>query len=79
MNTETKPEPLVAEGPVRLALHADGVAHLQLARPESANGLNVELLRALHEAVLRIHGDGNVKIEAYIDTSLYKTETITIS
>ncbi|MBQ4048386.1 MAG: Stk1 family PASTA domain-containing Ser/Thr kinase [Clostridia bacterium] len=28
---------------------------------------------------LRIHGDGNVKIEAYIDTSLYKTETITIS
>ncbi len=28
---------------------------------------------------LRIHGDGNVQIEAYIDTSIYKTETITIS
>ncbi len=28
---------------------------------------------------LRIHGDGAVRLEAYIDTSLYKTETITIS
>lgn len=57
----TKTDVLVAEGPVRLALHADGVAHLRLSRPESANGLNVELLRALHEAVLRIHGDGRVR------------------
>lgn len=54
-------EVLVADGPVRLDLHADGVAHLRLSRPESANGLNVELLRALHEAVLRIHGDGRVR------------------
>jgi len=62
METNTSPvEVLVGDGPVRLALHADGVAHLRLSRPESANGLNVELLRALHEAVLRIHGDGRVR------------------
>ncbi|MEY4653030.1 MAG: hypothetical protein RI884_1611 [Pseudomonadota bacterium] len=55
------PEVLVGEGPVRLELHADGVAHLRLNRPESANGMNVELLRALHEAILRVHGDGRVR------------------
>lgn len=59
--TQAAPEVLVGDGPVRLELHADGVAHLRLSRPESANGLNVELLRALHEAVLRIHGDGRVR------------------
>lgn len=61
MSKPTSPEVLVGEGPVRLDLHADGVAHLRLARPEAANGLNVELLRALHEAVLRIHGEGRVR------------------
>lgn len=62
MSDETNPaEVLVGEGPVRLELHADGVAHLRLNRPESANGLNVELLRALHEAVLQVHGDGRVR------------------
>lgn len=63
MSTETTAptEVLVGEGPVRLELHADGVAHLRLSRPESANGLNVELLRALHEAVLCVHGDGRVR------------------
>jgi 2-(1,2-epoxy-1,2-dihydrophenyl)acetyl-CoA isomerase len=54
-------EALVTEGPVRLSLYADGVAHLQLSRPQASNGLNVELLRALHEAVLLIHGDGRVR------------------
>ncbi len=61
MSKPTSPEVLVGEGPVRLDLHADGVAHLRLARPEAANGLNVELLRALHEAVLRIHGESRVR------------------
>lgn len=61
MSKPTSPEVLVGEGPVCLDLHADGVAHLRLARPEAANGLNVELLRALHEAVLRIHGEGRVR------------------
>ncbi len=52
---------LVTEGPVLLTVHADGVAHLRLNRPEAANGLNVDLLQALHAAVLRVHGDSRVR------------------
>ncbi len=54
-------EVLVAEGPVRLALHADGVAHVRLNRPEVSNGLNMELLKALHEVLMQVHGDGRVR------------------
>jgi 2-(1,2-epoxy-1,2-dihydrophenyl)acetyl-CoA isomerase len=56
-----EPEVLVGGGPVLLALHPDGVAHVRLNRPESANGLNVELLKALHEVLMRVHGDGRVR------------------
>lgn len=52
---------LVAEGPALLELHADGVAHIRLNRPESANGLDVGLLKALHDVVMRVHGDGRVR------------------
>ena len=52
---------LVTEGPVLLTLHADGVAHVRLNRPESANGLNMELLKALHEVLMQVHGDGRVR------------------
>lgn len=52
---------LVDEGPALLSLHADGVAHIRLNRPESANGLNIELLKALHEVVVQVHGDGRVR------------------
>jgi 2-(1,2-epoxy-1,2-dihydrophenyl)acetyl-CoA isomerase len=52
---------LVAEGPALLELHGDGVAHIRLNRPESANGLNIELLKALHEVVMQVHGDGRVR------------------
>ena len=52
---------LVGEGPALLALHADGVAHIRLNRAESANGLSIELLKALHEVVMRVHGDGRVR------------------
>lgn len=62
----TQPSPgdvdtIVGVGPALLALHADGVAHIRLNRPESANGLNIELLKALHEVVMRVHGDGRVR------------------
>ena len=40
---------LISEGPVLLSLD-EGVAHLRLNRPEAANGMSVELLRALYEA-----------------------------
>jgi 2-(1,2-epoxy-1,2-dihydrophenyl)acetyl-CoA isomerase len=55
------PEVLVADGPALLDLHADGVAHIRLNRPESANGLNIELLKALHEVVMQVHGDARVR------------------
>lgn len=61
MNTANTPEIIVAEGPALLELHANGVAHIRLNRAESANGLNIELLKALHEVVMRVHGDGRVR------------------
>lgn len=55
------PEILVGDGPALLDLHSDGVAHIRLNRPESANGLDITLLKALHEVVMRVHGDGRVR------------------
>lgn len=41
-----------------VTLHVDdGIARLRLNRPEASNGLNVELLKALHEAILACHAD----------------------
>jgi 2-(1,2-epoxy-1,2-dihydrophenyl)acetyl-CoA isomerase len=59
--TSDKAVTLVGEGPVLLTLHEDGVAHVRLNRPESANGLNIELLKALHEVLMQVHGDGRVR------------------
>lgn len=52
---------LIGSGPVLLDLDSDGVAWLRLNRPESANGMNVELLTALHAAILRCHGESGVR------------------
>jgi len=41
---------------------SDGIARLQLNRPEASNGLNVPLLRALHEAILACHADSSVRV-----------------
>jgi 2-(1,2-epoxy-1,2-dihydrophenyl)acetyl-CoA isomerase len=38
-----------------------GVAHVTLNRPEASNGLDVPLLRALHDVLIRCHGDGRVR------------------
>ena len=58
---DSSPDMRVAAGPVLLDVHADGVAHIRLNRPESANGLNIELLKALHEVIMQVHGDGRVR------------------
>ncbi len=55
------PQVLVDEGPVLLHLYADGVARITLNRPDAANGLNLELLQALQDVVLRVHGDPRVR------------------
>ncbi|MBC7378097.1 MAG: enoyl-CoA hydratase/isomerase family protein [Burkholderiaceae bacterium] len=56
-----QPAALVTEGPVLLDLHSDGVAHIRLNRPAAANGLNMELLMALHGVVMQVHGDSRVR------------------
>lgn len=60
-DTAERPLVLVADGPVLLELHPDGVAHLRLNRPEASNGLNLDLLKALQQALLQVHGDGRVR------------------
>lgn len=47
--------------PVKLDV-IDGVGRLRLNRPEASNGLNVELLKALHATVLACHADPNVRV-----------------
>ncbi len=47
---------------VRLDVGEDKIARLRLNRPDAANGLNVELLKALHEALLRCHADPRVRV-----------------
>ncbi|WP_174545047.1 enoyl-CoA hydratase/isomerase family protein [Variovorax paradoxus] len=59
---DTAIEVLVGKGPVRLELHADGVAHVRLNRPEASNGLDMEVLKALHEVLMQVHGDGRVRV-----------------
>lgn len=58
---DNRPTPLLTTGAVLLDLHADGVAHIRLNRPEAANGLNMELLMALHQVVMQVHGDSRVR------------------
>jgi 2-(1,2-epoxy-1,2-dihydrophenyl)acetyl-CoA isomerase len=52
---------LIDSGPVLLDLDPGGVARLRLNRPEAANGMNVDLLRALHEGIMRCHGEPRVR------------------
>jgi 2-(1,2-epoxy-1,2-dihydrophenyl)acetyl-CoA isomerase len=53
---------LNAAAPVTLDIDGDGIARLTLNRPDSANGLTVELLKALHEAILRCHADPRARV-----------------
>jgi 2-(1,2-epoxy-1,2-dihydrophenyl)acetyl-CoA isomerase len=52
----------VADGPVLLNIGEDGVARIRLNRPGASNGMNVELLQALHGAITRCHGDTSVRV-----------------
>lgn len=48
--------------PVLRDVDSDGIARIRLNRPQSSNGLTVETLKALHEAVLACHADPAVKV-----------------
>lgn len=54
--TETIPTAVLRE------VSPDGIAKIRLNRPEASNGLDVETLKALHEAVLACHADPAVKV-----------------
>lgn len=49
-------EILVGEGPVLLS-YGEGIAHIRLNRPRSGNGFNIDLMRALQDVTMRVHGD----------------------
>jgi len=53
-------QPLIASGPVLVDLD-DGVGHVRLNRPDAANSLDVPFLRALYDALMRVHGDRRVR------------------
>jgi 2-(1,2-epoxy-1,2-dihydrophenyl)acetyl-CoA isomerase len=55
-------EALIDNGAVLLDLGPSGIARLRLNRPEASNGMNVELLQALHAAILRCHGEPRVRV-----------------
>ena len=54
-------EHLIGGGLVLLDLTDDGVGRLRLNRPEAANGMNVPFLRALHDAIMRAHGEPRLR------------------
>lgn len=54
-------EILIADGPVLLSLD-QGIAQLKLNRPKASNGLNVDILKAMYEAVMLCHGDSRVRV-----------------
>ena len=53
-------ETLVGEGPVLLT-YGEGIAHIQLNRPETGNGFDVDLMRQFQEVVMQVHGDSRVR------------------
>jgi len=63
MTTPTYPDvqTLIGTGPALLNLR-DGVAHLQLNRPNAANGLDIEMLEGLHAALKHCLGEPRIRV-----------------
>lgn len=53
---------LIKAGPVLLDVDAAGVARIRLNRPAAANGMNIDLLTALHAAIMRCHGEPGIRV-----------------
>ncbi|MGE0596190.1 MAG: enoyl-CoA hydratase/isomerase family protein [Hyphomonadaceae bacterium] len=52
---------LISDGPALLTLE-NGVARLTLNRPTAANGMSVELLKAVHAAIMTCHGRPDLRV-----------------
>jgi len=52
---------LIEEGPVTL-VYVDGIATLTLNRPEVANGMNLQMMQAIHAAAMRCHSDPRIRV-----------------
>jgi 2-(1,2-epoxy-1,2-dihydrophenyl)acetyl-CoA isomerase len=62
MTSDTaKVENWIADGPVLLSFR-EHVATLTLNRPDASNGMNIALMRALHDAVMRCHADPRIRV-----------------
>lgn len=59
--SQPSPEHWITEGPVLLD-YADGIAFMTLNRPESANGMNVEFMKAFHSAAMECHKRPDVRV-----------------
>jgi len=53
---------LIGSGMALLSLDDDGVGHLVLNRPEASNGMNVDFLRAVHDAIMTAHGQPDLRV-----------------
>ncbi|MBR1119949.1 enoyl-CoA hydratase/isomerase family protein [Bradyrhizobium lablabi] len=52
---------MIDKGPVLLDI-SDGIARLRLNRPDAANGMSVELLSALCDAIMACHGHPDLRV-----------------
>lgn len=52
----------IVDAAVLREVDSRGIATIRLNRPQTSNGLNVETLKALHDAVLTCHADPDVKV-----------------
>lgn len=59
--TLSAPAIWIGDGPVLLS-YADHIATITLNRPEAANGLNIDVMKALHLAVMRCHSEPEVRV-----------------
>ncbi len=63
MTDATSPEwqPIIGAGPVLLD-RAGAIGRITMNRPEASNGMSVEFLRALYDAVMAAHGDSDLRV-----------------
>lgn len=60
MSDEAPREVIFGEGPVLLE-YGEGIAHITLNRPKSANGFNIDLMKQLQDVIMAVHGDKRVR------------------